>query len=844
MGSLAAGLHLRDASSLVRTPCSTSYLVPPSSRPIRRRGLAPPQAAAKEATPPKPNPKFSRKDLKRIKQQGPSIEDLRAHFEVPVRGKDGKEGGKATYDFVPAEVLGQGAGYAAEPRWSQLPQMSFMEFYQGLRERNWTSKYYKPDAEKWSLQFFQDSGRFLRPSFEGYRVLVTKASGEQSWVNLNYEGLPTFLHDYSSGGGVGAIHTAKRESQELRHPAQYGSNQVFEQLFQAYEQRLSRRGEREYWDQGWVDKNSHRYSCPAEKHLDVSFHLTPEEFSLHGVWEALPSFLFYAFGISFLGVSLAIGIFRPRKQMPVDMFQAIEFAQSKGNARRDGSTGVTFADVGGLGNTIGEMMQVVEFLKNPKQFASLDAKPPKGILLEGDPGVGKTLIAKAIAGEARVPFYQMAGSEFVEAIVGVGAARVRDLFQRARVNAPCIIFVDEIDALGIKRAEAGVRTNEEREQTLNQLLSEMDGFTPDSGVVFVAATNRADLLDAALMRAGRFDRKIRILRPDEQGRREVLEIHARKHRLAADVDLAQLAKDLPGLSGAELGNVLNEAALEAVRRDAAEVTQADVYNAVDRVLQGIRRPSLPDSFGVKDNLAYHEVGTAIVATLLHREAGRIEPVERVSLVPRGSEWSRTIYARGRDEDYLIMTRGRLLDRIRVVLAGRAAEEVALGQPSTYGTSDLRDATRLAVRLVANYGMSEAGITTYAPVPTSLGFMQRSFEVTVDSIDADLFGNSIRGGGFQPSDESRHRMRTAVHRIMVDAYNRNLYDLEAHRDALAAAAQRIKMQEMLTGPELEAILADHPRVEPQPAAVRKAEPEPLEGLVPEAAPRASSAAAAV
>lgn len=515
--------------------------------------------------------------------------------------------------------------------------------------------------------------------------------------------------------------------------------------------------------------------------------------------------------------------------------QAMEFAQSKGNARRDGSTGVTFADVGGLGNTIAEMMQVVEFLKDPKQFASLDAKPPKGILLEGDPGVGKTLIAKAIAGEARVPFYQMAGSEFVEAIVGVGAARVRDLFERARVNAPCIIFVDEIDALGIKRAEAGVRTNEEREQTLNQLLSEMDGFTPDAGVVFVAATNRADLLDAALMRAGRFDRKIRILRPDEQGRAEILGIHARKHLLAADVDLRQLAKDLPGLSGAELGNVLNESALEAVRREGTEVTQVDVYNAVDRVLQGIRRPSLPNSFAVKNNLAFHEVGTAIVATLLHRESGRIEAVERVSLIPRGGEWSRTIYARGADEDYLIMTRGRLLDRIRVVLAGRAAEEVALGSPSTYSTADLRDATRLATRLVANYGMSEAGITTYAPVPARPGFMQRSFEVTVDSIDADLFGSSIRGGAFQPSDESRHRIRVAVHDIMVKAYNHNLYDLEAHRDVLMAAAEKIKEVEMLTGPDLAALMEAHPRVEPQPEAVLKSEPQPLADMVPLPAP---------
>ncbi|EFN51285.1 hypothetical protein CHLNCDRAFT_141222 [Chlorella variabilis] len=350
--------YLRDASSLVQCSPSTSYLVPPS-RPIRRRGAAVETRAAKEAGPPKPNPRFSRKDLKRIKQQGPTMADLQAHFEVPSKDAEGQES-SAKFDFVPKEVLGQGAGYAPEPRWERLPQMPYMEFYQGLRERNWTTKHYNPAAEKWDLQFFQDSGRFLRPGFDGYRVLVTKAGGQQCWVSLDEEGAPTFLHDYRSGGGKGAIHQAKRESQELGHPAQYGYNQVLEQLFQAHEQRLSRRAEAEYYGQGWVDRRGHRYSCPAERHLALSFHQTPQEFSLWHVYDKLPQFLFYTFGISFLGVALAIGIFRPRKQMPVDMFQAMEFAQSKGNARRDGSTGVTFADVGGLGNTIQDMMKVVE----------------------------------------------------------------------------------------------------------------------------------------------------------------------------------------------------------------------------------------------------------------------------------------------------------------------------------------------------------------------------------------------------------------------------------------------------------------------------------------------------
>eukprot|EP00887_Chlorella_sp_A99_P007243 scaffold2.g7243.t1 len=723
--------YQRDCTSLVVAAASTSYCLAPPRRPRAMRIAAlrlrvcceaakqqrQASAAAKgEAAPPKPHPRFSRSDLKRIKQQGPSVADLYAHFEVDGRDSEGKPA-KITYDFVPPQVGGASA----------------------------------------------------------------------------------FLHDYAGGGGPGAIHVGKREAEALGSPAMYGYNQ-----------------ERQYWEQGWVrlgagdaaaQQQQRRqqgrqpaaaaagaarqrgagageaaYSCPADRLLDVSFHMTRQEPSLHAFWEGLPSALFYAFGLSFLGVALLVGIFRPRKQMPIDMFQAMEFAQSKGNARRDGSTGVGFADVGGLGAAIKEMQEVVDFLRDPKRFAGVQAKPPKGILLEGDPGVGKTLIAKAIAGEAGVPFYQMAGSEFVEAIVGVGAARVRDLFDRARVNAPALIFVDEIDALGIRRADAGVRC--------------------------------------------------------------VACIHARRHALEADVDLDQLAKDLPGLSGAEMANVLNEAALEAVRHRHERISQSDIDGGVDRVLQaralgrgaagGIRRPGLPDDFAVRRYMAAHECGTAIVASLLHAAHGRVEAVERVSMVPRGKDWSRTIYARGRDEDYLITTRGQLLDRIRVVLAGRAAEEVALRVPSTYGVADLRDATRLAVRLVSNYGLSGLGITPYAPVPSGLGYMQaggkrvwgwRSFEVTVDNIDADLFGNTIRGGGFQAGDAAWHRVREEAHSLLKAAYADNLRELSARRGALQARARRgeeeargggvlaaceaILQKETITGKELEAIIAAHP-----------------------------------
>ena len=777
--------------------------------------------------PPRPNSKFKRADLKRIKTDGPTMDDLRAHFEVT--RTSGSKTTTKKYDFVPYEVLGNKTAYPSkEPAWDKLPQMSFMEFYAGLRERNWTSEFYNPDASKWDVAFFQDSGRLLRPSFSGYKALVTKhgvvgADGKEAgtstcWVNLDRPGPDSFLRDYLGGGSHGgAIFKAqrKRYAPKPYTPAEYGYNQVFEQLFEAHEQRISGKARKDVQKKGWTGRaKDSSYDCPADRHLGVSFNLTPPERSLHAFWELLPTIAFYGFGMSFLAVVLAIGIFRPRKQMPTDMFQAMEFAQSKGTARKDGHSDVKFADVGGLGETIHEMMEVVKFLKEPARYAALDARPPKGILLSGDPGVGKTLIAKAMAGEAGVPFYQMAGSEFVEAIVGVGAARVRDLFRRARAQAPCLVFVDEIDALGIQRAAAGVKTNEEREQTLNQLLSEMDGFKPDSGVVFVAATNRPDLLDSALVRAGRFDRKIVIRRPDEAGRKEVLEIHARRHKMSPTVDLGQLAKDLPGLSGAELGNVLNEAALEAVRRDGSEVLPEDVYGAVDRVLQGIRRPSLPDRFAIKKSMAVHEAGTAIVATLLHEESKRIEPVERVSIVPRGRDWSRTIYARGNDEDYIIMTKGRILDRIKVVLAGRAAEEVYDGVPSTYGTNDIRDASNLAMRYVANYGLDAAvGITTYAPTSGRLGFMQKSFEVAVDNIDEDLFGNTIAGGSFQPSDSSWHEIKSTAAQIVKDAYKSNLDILTARKEAMGVLADRLMDHETVLAEELSEVIAAHPAANP-------------------------------
>ena len=386
---LAAGVRAAAGweRAWVPGPTQTSLLCPvPSPLLLLSRCCRSRQAAAADAAPPRPNPRFSRRDLRRIKTEGPTVEDLRAHFDVPGRDKEGRAITN-TYDFVPPEVLGD-VTYAPEPAWAALPRMPYMEFYQGLRRRNWTSPHYDAGAEPWDVHFFRDSGRFMRPSFAGYRALVTRPDGSQAWAELDRPGADTFLRDYSGGGSRGAIHGAKRESQALATPAQYGYNQAFQQLFQAYERRLPRRGEREFRERGWVDGRRAGYDCPADALLDVSFHMTPsvrassggsvqcraqrggfaaraalrdtrmgcssllhprvlltrmcsaspppsplpppplpppsplpQELSLHGVWENLPAALFYAFGVSFLGISLAIGIFRPKKQMPMDMFQ-------------------------------------------------------------------------------------------------------------------------------------------------------------------------------------------------------------------------------------------------------------------------------------------------------------------------------------------------------------------------------------------------------------------------------------------------------------------------------------------------------------------------------------------
>ena len=379
----------------------------------------------------------------------------------------------------------------------------------------------------------------------------------------------------------------------------------------------------------------------------------------------------------------------------------LSWGQSRAKLYVQDEVKTTFDDAAGVDEAKEELQEVVEFLRNPQKFQVLGGKIPKGVLLVGPPGTGKTLLARAVAGEAKVPFFSISGSEFVEMFVGVGAARVRDLFQQAVAKAPCIVFVDELDALGKARGISPQVSHDEREQTLNQLLAEMDGFDPRKGVIIMAATNRPEILDPALLRPGRFDRQILVDRPDVTGREAILRVHARDIKLAPAVDLRIIAARTPGFAGADLANVLNEAALLAARRNKTEVEMDDLEEAIDRVLAGLQKKARVISAKEKEIVAYHESGHALVASSLPSA----DPVHKISIIPRG------IAALGYTlqlptEDRYLLTRSELLDRLAVLVGGRCAEELIFHEVSTGGQDDLMKATDMARRMVAEYGMSE------------------------------------------------------------------------------------------------------------------------------------------
>jgi cell division protease FtsH len=462
--------------------------------------------------------------------------------------------------------------------------------------------------------------------------------------------------------------------------------------------------------------------------------------------------------------------------------QAFNFSKSRARLTLDKRPDVTFADVAGADEAKEEVQEIVEFLKSPKKFQSLGGRIPRGVLLVGPPGTGKTLLAKAIAGEARVPFYSISGSEFVEMFVGVGAARVRDLFEQAKRNSPCLIFIDEIDAVGRHRGAGLGGGHDEREQTLNQILAEMDGFDTNANVIVMAATNRPDILDPALLRPGRFDRHVVIDLPDIKGRQAILEVHAKGKPLAKGVDFETVAKETPGFSGADLANVINEAALLAARRNRKDVTLKELEEAADRVLAGPEKKSRIISPKEKQIIAYHESGHALTAKLLPNA----DPVHKISIVARGimGGWTRFLPS----EDRHLWSKSQFDDRLAVSLGGRVAEEITFGEVTTGAQNDLEEATKLARKMVTEYGMSEKlGPRTFGQ-RQELVFLGREISEQRDY-----------------SDKIAQEIDEEVHSIIQRAYSTAKQVLTANKERLKQLAQELLTRETLDEPELDRIL---------------------------------------
>jgi cell division protease FtsH len=503
------------------------------------------------------------------------------------------------------------------------------------------------------------------------------------------------------------------------------------------------------------------------------------------------SFWVRALSSLFFPVLLLVGLFfLLRRAQSGPGSQAMNFGKSKARVQMEPQTQVTFGDVAGIEQAKLELNEVVDFLKNADRFTAIGAKIPKGVLLVGPPGTGKTLLARAVAGEAGVPFFSISGSEFVEMFVGVGASRVRDLFEQAKTNAPCIVFIDEIDAVGRQRGAGLGGGNDEREQTLNQLLTEMDGFEGNTGIIIIAATNRPDVLDSALLRPGRFDRQVVVDRPDYAGRLEILNVHARGKTLAKDVDLEKIARRTPGFTGADLSNLLNEAAILAARRNLTEISMDEVNDAIDRVLAGPEKKDRVMSEKRKTLVAYHEAGHALVGALMPD----YDPVQKISIIPRGRAGGLTWFTPSEDRmDSGLYSRSYLQNQMAVALGGRLAEEIIFGdeEVTTGASNDLQQVTRVARQMVTRFGMSDR------LGPVALGRQNGNMFLGRDiASDRDF------------SDSTAATIDSEVRKLVDEAYLRAKDVLVSNRHVLDKLAEMLIEKETVDADELQEVLANN------------------------------------
>ncbi|MBD1853795.1 ATP-dependent zinc metalloprotease FtsH2 [Leptolyngbya sp. FACHB-711] len=512
---------------------------------------------------------------------------------------------------------------------------------------------------------------------------------------------------------------------------------------------------------------------------DISFDFHPPR-NDGAVWGLLGNLIF-----PLLLIGGLFFLFRRSSNVPGGPGQAMNFGKSKARFMMEAKTGVMFDDVAGIEEAKEELQEVVTFLKKPERFTAVGAKIPKGVLLVGPPGTGKTLLAKAIAGEAGVPFFSISGSEFVEMFVGVGASRVRDLFKKAKENAPCIIFIDEIDAVGRQRGAGIGGGNDEREQTLNQLLTEMDGFEGNTGIIIIAATNRPDVLDSALLRPGRFDRQVTVDAPDIKGRLEVLQVHARNKKIDQAVSLEAIARRTPGFTGADLANLLNEAAILTARRRKEAITMLEIDDAVDRVVAGMEGTPLVDSKS-KRLIAYHEIGHAIVGTLMKDH----DPVQKVTLIPRGQAQGLTWFTP--NEEQGLISRSQLMARITGALGGRAAEVVIFGdaEVTTGAGGDLQQVSGMARQMVTRFGMSDLG-------PLSLESQQGEVFLGRDWMSRSEY-----------SEEIAARIDAQVRSIVEHCYEQSCKIVRDNREVIDRLVDLLIEKETIDGEEFRQIVAEY------------------------------------